>query len=235
MVVLKYKSEDRPPVFTFMYECDYILAEFLLSKQSPMRSVPLFFNHHAIKEIDPTVNYIFYNTEQITRDCEKRDVLAMIRSHPNVIEVWDYSVVNYELLKGEGVNVKYVPFTLTPYLRSFFAPLLYTPKQYDIGFCAFESPRRKYILDALKAKGFSVHYLQRVYMFDRDKELSKCRLLINIHYGDDFQVFEKTRCEAWLRVGYPLISETSLDPDPRCLANVPYDKLVETISAYLTG
>jgi hypothetical protein len=50
---------------------------------------------------------------------------------------------------------------------------------------------------------------------------------MNIHYGDTYNVFESARCEPWLKVGVPVISETSLDNDPRCIS-VDYDRLVET-------
>ncbi len=235
MVVEEYKSKERPPVFTFMYGSEFIICEFLLSSISPERQYPIFYNHHSIKEIPLNTKYIFYNTEQLTRDCEKRDVLNMIKTYPQIVEIWDYSEVNCEILKKEGIgNIKYVPFTLTPYLRSFYSPLVHKQKKYDIGFCGSDSQRRLHILDKLREKGFTVHYINKVYMWNRDIELSKCKVLLNIHYGEDFHVFETARCEAWLSVGYPLISEISADPDVRCIANVPYDRLVETVTKYLT-
>ena len=67
---------------------------------------------------------------------------------------------------------------------------------------------------------------------DRDKELAKCKVIINIHYEDNYKIFESARCEPWLKLGIPVISEKSLDDDSRCIVS-EYDSLIQTIIEYL--
>ena len=68
---------------------------------------------------------------------------------------------------------------------------------------------------------------------ERDIELSKCKVLINIHHSDDYKIFESARCEPWLSIGVPVVSECSLDNDPRCM-NMLYDDLIKTVDNLLS-
>ena len=68
----------------------------------------------------------------------------------------------------------------------------------------------------------------QTYGEERDKALASCKILLNIHCFDDFTIFESARCEPWLSIGKCVISENSLDNDPRCI-NVDYHMLVLTV------
>jgi hypothetical protein len=144
-------------------------------------------------------------------------------------EVWDYSKENIKILKQNNIDALYVPLE---------SPKWYINKlqkwrniKYDIGFSGTLSPRRNYILNAVEKAGKSV---RRITSFGetRDKELASCRFILNIHYAEDYRIFESNRCEPWLKLGVPVISETSLDDDPRCIT-CNYDSLIETILNYL--
>ena len=78
----------------------------------------------------------------------------------------------------------------------------------------------------LNEKGYSVNCIT-LFGEERDKELAACRIHLNIHCEEDYQLFESARCELWLQVGVPIISENSLDNDSRCI-NIPYENMVET-------
>jgi hypothetical protein len=196
-------------------------TNFFKSESAPQVDIPIcLYDRHGCSE-----PYIYFNTEQLSRTKELKGVLETIRK-TNPVQVWDYSKANIEILKEHGIVATFIPIITNEIqlnrLRSWQTEALY-----DVGFCGSPSPRRQAIIDQLKAAGLRVHYLQNIHGDARDQELAKCRVLINIHYGDDFKIFELARCEPWLQLGVPVISEQSYDDDDRC-TNVPYEKLVET-------
>ena len=178
---------------------------------------------------------IYYNTEQLTRRFVLEEIIN-ISKNENVLEIWDYSLENIEILKLNDIDkitkIKYVPLESPVWyikkLRSFQSSVEF---EYDIGFCGCVSERRNKILMELKTRGKKINIV-KLWGDERDKELAKCKIIINIHYADDYKIFESARCEPWLKLGIPVISEKSLDDDSRCIVS-EYDSLVQTIIEYL--
>jgi hypothetical protein len=170
------------------------------------------------------------NTEQVTRKCVLDNIIKIYKNNKPV-EVWDYSWKNCEILAQNGIIAKHIPLQ---------SPKWYLDKlktwrttiTYDVGFSGTLTSRRLAILNQLKERGLKVNDVPR-WGEERDKELAKCRIHINIHAYTDYNIFEQARCEPWLAIGVPVISEHSLDDDPRCI-NVEYTALVEkTLSEVL--
>ena len=193
---------------------------FLESDKAPKAAVPIYLGSIPSEDID----YIYFNCEQLTRPSEQATLLQRIRKR-KPLELWDYSQINTDIVRNHGLTARYIhiqsPSWYTEKLVSYRTDI-----KYDVGFCGTVSPRRKRILDRLIEKGVSVR-LVNTWGDVRDKELAQCRIHINIHYGDDYKVFENARCEPWLAIGVPVVSETSYDNDSRCI-NVDYDALVDT-------
>jgi len=84
---------------------------------------------------------------------------------------------------------------------------------------------RNKILSELQKRGKSVKILEYVYSEERDVLIGKAKLLINIHFDENYRVFESIRCEPWLASGMNVVTETSLDNPTRCTV-VPYMELV---------
>ena len=181
--------------------------------------------------VEPPGNkqYIFFNTEQLTRPLVLKKIVISIK-HTNPVEVWDYSAINVQILKEQGIEAKHVPL-VSP--KGYIERLqLWRDKiEFDVGFCGTMNKRRKTIFDKIKEGGRTVQIIP-FYGDERDKRLAKCRILINIHYDETYSVFESARCEPWLQLGVTVISETSLDNDDRCI-NVPYDSLAKTALEHL--
>ena len=173
--------------------------------------------------------YIYVNTEQMTREKELQRIIDIYKAN-KPCEFWDYSIANCKILESHGILAKHVPLS---------SPQWYLDKlkswrndiQYDVGFCGGVTLRRKTVLDGLKARGIRVNIVH-AFGETRDKELAKCRVLVNIHCSVDNTIFEQARCEPWLSIGVPVISEHSLDDDPRCI-NVGYSELVEKVVSFL--
>ncbi len=219
-----YTSEHRPPVITGIAWYVTPLLAYLQSPESPMRTLPILMGHISDYRGGASSPVILYNTEQLTRSDQKMGVIARARQ-PDIAEVWDYSAVNCEILRHAGITARHVPLRCVgaelEKIRGFIQS---ATRDYDVGFCGAMSPRRRIILDELAAQGLSVHIVTSS-GDERDRELARCRCILNIHYMSNYGVFESVRCEQWLAAGVPVLSEFSLDNDLRCF-NVPYDALV---------
>ena len=200
---------------------------------------------HLGLDVKPGFQGIVYNTEQITIPRILTKILKLAAVEPlaplevcdplvslvpsDPIEFWDYSLANIKILEKHGIKAKYMPLQTTgPYLKKLKDFTEHT-KIYDIGFNGTISPRRKTILDKL-ATSFSV-FTSTSWGDQRDMELAKCRVLVNIHYDTKYMIFESARCEPWLAAGVPVISELSIDNDDRCILTT-YDGFFDTVSAY---
>jgi hypothetical protein len=200
---------------------------FLESDLSPERLYPIILGGSCgSKE-----KFIFYNVEQLTRTSPLQIILN-ISKNPKCIDIWDYSKANINILHKYGINAKHYPPILPEKYLSKLREFRKVGQSYDFGFSGCDSPRRAYILKELENAGFKTNYIVELYGEERDKELAKCKVLLNIHCFPDFQIFESARCEPWLAIGVPVISETSLDDDPRCI-NVSYDNFVKTAIEFI--
>ena len=174
--------------------------------------------------------FILYNTEQLTRQHELERICTMAII-PACTEIWDYSEANVRILADRGITAKHVPLRSSDAYVVYLRSLRSAGQIYDIGFAGSPSERRTTILDALAKTKYSVCLIQS-WGEERDALLAKCRIILNIHYADDYNVFESARCVPWVEAGSTVISEHSLDDDPRCI-NVPYDQLVAVCIARL--
>lgn len=223
---------SRPPVLTWLNHSEFLVTEFLNSDLSPERNLPIYFNHHY-KESLPEGKIYYYNIEQLSRSTEL-EAVKRVWASGKVEEVWDYSQMNCKILSAFQIPNRYVPFTLTPTRIEYYQTLTNVKKEYDIGFCGAKSPRRDIVLKGLMDAGLKVLFLHSTWGEERDQQLAKCEVILNIHYANDYKIFERARCEQWLAVGKQVISEDSLDNDPRAIC-CAYDKLVETCLQYVKG
>jgi glycosyltransferase involved in cell wall biosynthesis len=201
---------------------------FLNSDLSPPRDVPIVLRYYNEERLPSS--FIYYNTEQLTSETngiKVRFIIKFIKAY-NIKEIWDYSKINVELLKKHSIEAKYVPLQTPKWYSDKLQEFRNNQIRYDVGFCGCITPRREIILNKLSEKGIKVHEIEGIFGEKRDKEIAKCKILLNIHAQDDYTIFESARCDAWLSIGVPIISENSLDNDIRCI-NVESDKLVSKV------
>lgn len=152
-----------------------------------------------------------FNTEQLSRPAVLKDIVRMIVMD-KVQCVYDYSAANAALLQKVLPNIPIVvlPF-VTPQAVE-LKRLMRKPAKYDLAFVGTMSPRRQAVLDELALAGLSIHVVVG-FGHKRDKAIAKCRALLNVHFENDYTVFEKPRCMQWINAGLKVITEASLD-DP---------------------
>ena len=218
--VQQLNTKSTPTILTTYRKYVDAFFLFLESDLAPSSTYPI----HVGREPSSSVPYILYNTEQLSRSINlDRILLEIKKTSPK--EIWDYSKINCSILKMHGIDAKHIPIQI-PKNYIDICKKWHTEIKYDIGFCGQLSDRRMHILHTLKEKGYSVNCIT-LFGEERDKELAACRIHLNIHCEEDYQLFESARCELWLQVGVPIISENSLDNDSRCI-NIPYENMVET-------
>lgn len=180
-------------------------------------------------EIYGRSNYILYNTEQLSRPNIKYWATEC-KNDNRIIEIWDYSIANINFWNSLDIfNVRHVPLKIWPNYKKILLDLnKINNYKFDVAFVGWVSQRRQNIINNLIDNGISVNVLTNTYGIDRDIEISKCKILLNIHFDNTYQIFESVRCFPWLDIGKIVISENSLDNDIRCI-NVEYDNIIDTV------
>lgn len=209
--IVVIKKDQQKYFDTFKY--------FLQSSNCKQTKFPIYLN--SVPSDDS--KFIFFNTEQLTRKHYLKFVKEVSNSNP--VEMWDYSLANIKILKDSGINSVHVPLISPKWYIDRI--LFWKTNEFDVGFCGHLSPKRKFIINDLKSKGLKVMCTNNEFGDARDKKLAKCKIILNIHYNDEYLIFEQCRCEPWIQAGYIIVSENSLDNDDRII-NVPYENLVNT-------
>lgn len=128
-------------------------------------------------------------------------------------------------------------------IKSLYLPCLYHEKskwshprtyEYDVGFVGTLSLKRRKILDVLKKRGLSVKEISK-FGEERDIEISKCKIIVNIHFNDNHKIFEYFRCSRLVFNKIPIVSEISLDSNElnineevlKYVSFAEYDNLVD--------
>jgi hypothetical protein len=170
--------------------------------------------------------YIMFNTEQTTLN----DFNFWYFTNSNIIEVWDYSLENIKNFKKNGIhNVKHTPFCLwDDYKHRIESYNVNKNYEYDVVFVGWINERRGLILNELIFNGLNVFTIDDLYGGERDTIISKSKILLNIHFKEDYKIFESYRCFPWVETNKIIVSENSLDNDIRCI-NVNYENIVDTI------
>ena len=218
----KVLFNETPPLKEF--------RDFLMSDYCPKTEYPIHIKHSEVED-----DIIYFEIEQYTDD-KNVDMLSHYENlkKENIKEIWTFSKFNIKILNENGVtNCRYIEIIPTD---EYYEKLLsYNPDNtflYDVSFVGWlASYRRSYILDMLKSKGLSVNIINLYddkFGEDRDRIIAKSKILINIHFNENWKCFEQIRCFPWLKTNKVIVSESSYDEDDRVIF-ADYDKLVDTV------
>lgn len=179
---------------------------------------------HFMRKKDDSI-YV-YNTEQMTAPGYRH----MINEYPDDTIIIDYSYTNADIIKNKKIIV---------------LPMLYhrnilfkfnTEIEYDVCIIGGLSSKRRYIYDKLKEEGINIINING-YGDKRDREISKCKVLLNIHKDNTRNVFEFFRCSQIVFNKIIVVSEytdVSKERDinkfvvDHCIFS-KYDKLVDDV------
>ena len=179
--------ENEPKVYE---DCLYIVVCPQMFKKLP--------NYYIAYQMEQTVSSRWF-----TEDYDKK--------LENAYAIFDYSINNIEYFKKNkdySKKVYYVP------IDSFDGFEIKNDSfEYDVAFYGDpNSPRRNFLLQALK-KNFKVKIISEVFGDALYKELSKAKVIVNLHYYKN-ALLETTRLYETLSLGRSIIvSEKSKDVD----------------------
>lgn len=141
----------------------------------------------------------FLNTEQLCvpeKMAQYKDFIFLAD------EILDYSEENIKL--AGGTHFPYQERQAeTEQLRGY----LDVPKEWDVVVVGTHSQRRKQIIDELRSHFLRVHWITDLFGDERDKQIGKAHILLNLHFSDTYQEFEAIRCNRWKWAGMKVLTE----------------------------
>jgi len=202
---------ENPSKLTFVYEVfDITIFEYL-----------------------PNTEFSFLNTEPLNIPYR----LQNIQNIHGDLGYYDFSESNLYILNENGIDFKYKK--ILPYICSSSELLQLqkintnTEKVFDFGIIKTLGGeityRRQHIVDFLKSNNFSVNIIEG-WAHDRDNELAKCKIILNIHgnlYNDVSMIFEHIRCNRLLESGFNILSESCYNLSVDFIDKYPNLKLID--------
>ena len=172
------------------------------------------------------INLFYLNTEQLTRDEIKcfivnnlKILFNMSKSINNLkINILDYSLENIKLFNELAIikefnlsNIYYIPYQYNEKEIDKLKKLsTNVKKEYELSFCGLFSDYRIKILNELIKNNISINVIRSWYD-ERDLEICKAKVLINIHYNTNYNIHESIRCDRWIFSGNLVLTENSYD------------------------
>ena len=215
----------------------FIFGQLWLGKQSD-----LFYKQK---------NMFFLNLEHLTEETRMDYIVIHIE---NNLPILDYSWANILLLK-EYIKINKIDYTspilLLPYqfnsLETHFLKNTTNEYEYDIGIINATIKKnvtvnnniiykRNLIWDKLQEKKWkSINILG--WGRDRDALIKKCKIIINVHLFDVYNIFEHIRCDRLLFANKVVISDKCLFQDSLDIKDYviweDYDTILETTESVL--
>lgn len=150
---------------------------------------------------------ILYNLEQVQTGSPwfSDELVDIFRRYV----LWDYSRKNATALGALGVQVGHV--VPIGYVKELTRLELAPAPDIDVLFCGSMNPRRKEIIDQMRAAGLRVHAAFGVYGPERDALIGRAKLLLNVHFYEA-KVLEMVRISYLLANRCAVLSERSADP-----------------------
>ena len=171
-------------------------------------------------------NIYILNTEQLTRNGELNKIQFYIA---NNIKIIDYSKSNIYCLTSKNINnnILYMPYLVN------YNEIYNYDKIYDIAYIGHFIDERNYRMNIINSLNKSNIKTNEIKGFDieRDNLLFRYKILLNIHYNEEYNIFEQMRCNRCIFNKVIVITQKSSDIDfelKEYIIECEYNKLVET-------
>lgn len=160
----------------------------------------IFINQFFKVPITNQQNVYILNVEQLSNQTNMDNIMNL----PANIKVIDYSFSNIEILKQLNRSYHYLPYQVNE------SEIFDHSKIHDVVSIGWESVRRLHIRNQLLQKNIQVKHLDRVFGKERDQVLFKYKILVNVHYKEEYKVFEEMRCNRCIFNKMIVITEKSI-------------------------
>lgn len=238
-------------LFDEVYEIqDFNYLNFLKSDDIVVFTQMWLSLEHS-EELLNSPRFIFLNVENLTEKTRHTHITKMIDKG---IRVADYSIVNIKIMNDYikklcpeyKHTIIHLPYQYHP---SDFCILYNTDHEYeyDVGMIGAYNPisdtvdnnilykRNKIWEEVQKNDWKSINIVG--WKKDRDELIKKCKLIVNIHLFDVYNIFQHIRCDRLIFANKLILSEISLDIDKLDIQESVYwqnyDKIIPTIQHIL--
>ncbi len=193
---------------------DDITTNIFIGKRAPKYILP--------SVITSKIKIIFINTEQATLANTITTIVniaEMFKSHnnPNVVCAFaDYSQQNIKIIKPYldkyNLNIYHIPYQYNKTEINKLKEFKKAEKKYTCVTCGTKTYHRSSLYNQIKKKHI---FIQNISGFDeiRDREIARSDVLLNIHCGYLYNIFESIRCDRWIFAGHFILSENSSDDE----------------------
>jgi len=141
----------------------------------------------------------FVNTEQLTVPSKLAEYSTFTTDS---VEVFDYSQKNIELT-GKGT---YLPYNEVASETAILKEYMTADKKFNVAVVGSYTSYRDALVTSLRKVGFTVDFICE-FGEARDKRVGQCSVLVNLHAGEEYTIYESARCERWRFAGMPIITE----------------------------
>ncbi len=151
---------------------------------------------------------IVFNTEMVVPSSPFVDaMLPFVRA----FETWDYSAANVRAWTALGAGER-VRLVRPAYLPTFTTVDLDAPRDVDVLFYGWPSPRRDRAIGALREAGLDVRTLFNVHGVELRQWIARSRIIVNVHHRED-AVFEFARMSTALANRRCFVTEAGGEED----------------------
>jgi len=143
---------------------------------------------YLLDNFDNNKNIYLLNIEQLSNKNKYNVHILMYKDKQN-INIIDYSYANLKYYSNLKNKILYLPYQIN------YDEIIQTSKMKDICLIGDIIPEnRQRVIDLLKEKNINVDIITG-FGEKRDEELFKYKILLNISFQKDFNVFESIRCD----------------------------------------
>lgn len=160
----------------------------------------IFINQFFKVPITTQENVYILNVEQLSIQSNIDNIMNI----PANIKLIDYSFSNIEYLKQLKRSYNYLPYQVNE------SEIFDYPKIHDVVSIGWESEYRFNIRNQLLQKNIQVNHINGLFAGERDQLLFKHKILVNVHYKEEYKVFEEMRCNRCIFNKMIVITEKSV-------------------------
>ena len=160
----------------------------------------IFINQFFKVPITNQSNVYILNVEQLSIQTNMDNIMSI----PTNIKLIDYSLSNIEYLKQINRSYHYLPYQVNE------SEIFDYPKIHDVVTIGWESQKRFNIRTQILQKNIKVNHVNGLFGNERDQLLFKHKILVNVHFKEEYQVFEEMRCNRCIFNKMIVITEKSV-------------------------
>lgn len=215
--------------------CKIIIVNwFHISEYGKMISLNL--KHHNFNPNELDIGIV--NLEQLSREYlvpQYLSVCANLKSTYPLLQLYDYSNGNIQIIANHGYQAKLLDYQFNREEVDKLKRFNSVPKETDVIMIGTNPTyeHRMNIYNTLKDRGVNIKFFTNLWDDDRDREIAKSRILLNVHYLPNYQLFETLRCNRWIFANKLVVTETSKANEQyylnKYMITAPHDKLADTV------